>query len=186
MAKNKYLDQRFFTNGFSSSLANKLNLKKYINEVAKPYTGFTALLSIDFITLTEPTELVIGDEYIISELVEGDDFSNVGFEDLGVPFIATDTTPTVWTTTSVSDITNSQPSVDVLEDTITGLSVKYGVYSIGDKEELGLYIEKTGAFTSDKLYMTPFGYLFKASDDIIVIGIDTTTSLFPIEIRIYN
>ena len=186
MVKNKYLDQRFFTNGFSSSLANKLNLKKYINEVAKPYTGFTALLSIDFITLTEPTELVIGDEYIISELVKGDDFSNVGFEDLGVPFIATDTTPTVWTTTSVLDITNSQPSVDVLEDTITGLSVKYGVYSIDNKEKLGLYIEKTGAFISDKLYMTPFDYFFKASDDIIVIGIDATTSLFPFEIRIYN
>ena len=51
-------------------------------------------LSLD--TQTSGT-LVIGKEYIIHSLLSGDDFSNVGFVSVDIPFIATGTTPTTWT-----------------------------------------------------------------------------------------
>lgn len=41
--------------------------------------------------------LQIGETYRIEELQLGDDFSNVGYVSDGVPFIATNTTPTTWT-----------------------------------------------------------------------------------------
>lgn len=40
--------------------------------------------------------LTIGKTYTIFNLLTGDDFSNVGYASLGVPFVATGTTPTVW------------------------------------------------------------------------------------------
>lgn len=42
-------------------------------------------------------QLEIGEEYIIQELQSGDNFTNVGYISDGVPFIATNTTPTTWT-----------------------------------------------------------------------------------------
>lgn len=41
--------------------------------------------------------LVIGRTYLIKVLAVGDNFTNVGFTAVNVPFIATGTTPTVWT-----------------------------------------------------------------------------------------
>lgn len=59
--------------------------------------------------------LVIGKTYNIETLEVGDDFSNVGYTSEGVDFIATGTTPTVWSNgTFVLNITDSQPQMDVL------------------------------------------------------------------------
>jgi hypothetical protein len=41
-------------------------------------------------------ELVEGESYVIESLNGSDDFSNVGFVEVGVPFVATGTTPTNW------------------------------------------------------------------------------------------
>lgn len=45
--------------------------------------------------------LTIGKTYIVSSFEFGDDFSNVGYVSEGVPFIATNTTPTTWVNNSV-------------------------------------------------------------------------------------
>jgi hypothetical protein len=56
--------------------------------------------------------LEIGKEYIIYQLNEGDDFTNVGYEEDGVSFVPTGTTPTTWTNnTQVLDIGASQPVI---------------------------------------------------------------------------
>ena len=46
--------------------------------------------------LTIDSELVEGESYVIESLNGSDDFSNVGFVEEGVPFVATGTTPTNW------------------------------------------------------------------------------------------
>jgi len=56
--------------------------------------------------LTEVEELIVGEQYIIQDLEAGDDFSNVGFTEENVFFIATGTTPNVWTNGTVVYLTH--------------------------------------------------------------------------------
>lgn len=49
-----------------------------------------------------PEPFVIGCKYLIEEVKPNDDFTNVGWTQNGVPFIATDNVPTAWTTTEVT------------------------------------------------------------------------------------
>lgn len=57
--------------------------------------------------------LVIGITYVIDSVLVTDDFDNVGFVTEGVEFIATGTTPTVWTnSTEVFEITD--PAVELV------------------------------------------------------------------------
>lgn len=46
-------------------------------------------------------ELVEGESYVIESLNGSDDFSNVGFVEVGVPFVATGTTPTNWSNSTI-------------------------------------------------------------------------------------
>lgn len=51
----------------------------------------------DSVTLTKTSgSLVSGERYIINELKTGDNFTNVGFEEIKQSFVATGTTPTSW------------------------------------------------------------------------------------------
>lgn len=229
MAKNKFIDQRFLTNGVGSSLANKLNLKKYITDVSA-YKTYTVLMSHKIVVLndnlanvtpintvtgdetvllennearipaeSEVLELVIGNEYLIEFLQEGDDFSNVGYESDNIPFIATGTTPTSWVKTSVIDLTNSQPSVIILEDTIKDVKIKYGIVTFDNntlpeeetfelsqnatsinKSILGLYIEKQNGFISEKIMMLPYDSITKFDDSILLIRQSNLASTTPI------
>lgn len=66
MAKNKYLDQRFFTNGRTSnlSLTNKLDLKKYIQQVSESLSEITY---DQVLALISNEQLVSGQYYLISD-----------------------------------------------------------------------------------------------------------------------
>ncbi|MDB6024153.1 MAG: hypothetical protein JWM68_376 [Verrucomicrobiales bacterium] len=65
--------------------------------------------------------LTIGDSYIIFSGAEGDDFSNVGFTDLGVEFVATDSDPITWSNgTVVYDVLGSSPVATVQETGLGG------------------------------------------------------------------
>lgn len=67
---------------------------------------------------TEVTELVIGQKYVIYNLVAGDDFSNVGYEEEGRIFITTGITPKVWTN-STEVFLKKEVIIDSTEKLIT-------------------------------------------------------------------
>lgn len=71
--------------------------------------------------------LVVGVEYVINYLEIGDNFINVGYTGLGIPFIATATTPTVWTnSTAVINVKQSAPVGTVLaNNTEVAFSYEY-------------------------------------------------------------
>lgn len=79
--------------------------------------SFSALVRQNNVEL-ESGLLSIGTRYIIYTLEPGDDFDNVGFVSEGVSFVATATTPTVWTeSTHVIDVDASVVET-VLQNTL--------------------------------------------------------------------
>jgi hypothetical protein len=96
--------------------------------------------------------LQVGDasdgSFVITSILYQDNFTNVGFVSLNVPFIAAGTTPTVWTNgTVVTDLTASAPVATVLENTIGDIVWSY--------QGVGSYIGTlTNAFTENKTYLS--------------------------------
>lgn len=90
--------------------------------------------------------LTVGVSYEITTFETGDDFTNVGAPSNanGVKFIATGTTPTVWTEGSTLAWNNGAPIVNILQNTL-GNDVFFEI--VGD----GQYkIISTGSFTENK------------------------------------
>jgi hypothetical protein len=84
--------------------------------------------------------LVEGDTYLILSLEAGDDFANVGYVEAGTPFVATGTTPTDYTnSTVVFNLTESDASIEVNEvKNVTGATATWAF-----KNEGGLVIGVT-------------------------------------------
>jgi hypothetical protein len=102
------LDTLFFSDGTKQSSA----------ATGVGYMVYTALLTQTTVSSTSGL-LVVGKTYQINTLVAGDDFANVGYAAPATPFVATGTTPTVWTnSTSVLNITDSAPIATILENTL--------------------------------------------------------------------
>lgn len=97
-----------------------------------PYKVYTALLTQiggdDPFSITIPEPLVIGQSYQISQYNEGDDFTNVGAPSntQDIWFVATGTTPAVWTNGSNLFTNGGAPVVIVLENTIGNIWFEYG------------------------------------------------------------
>lgn len=76
-----------------------------------------------------PGVFEIGNTYLINTILNGDDFTNIGFVTPGVPFVATGTTATAWSSsgevsnTVVIDATASAPVATVLENTLGGTPI---------------------------------------------------------------
>jgi len=94
--------------------------------------------------------LVIGKTYVINGYISGDDFTNVGASSNtdSVRFIATGTTPAVWTNLSNLDYNNGAPTVSyVLKDTLgcTGFTWvgtgTYGMFFPSNLVELKTFVE---------------------------------------------
>ena len=89
--------------------------------------------------------LVIGGSYEITTYNSNDDFRNVGAASnaTGVKFVATGTTPTIWTNKSVIRVDTGAPIVNILENTIGNIWWTYSA--------IGEYIANSDAlFTSSK------------------------------------
>jgi len=92
---------------------------------------YVALLTQTTVSTTSGL-LVVGKTYVINTLAAGDDFTNVGYVSVGTPFIATGTTPTVWTnSTKVINFTDSAPVATVLENSLP-LAPTYSYVSGGN------------------------------------------------------
>jgi hypothetical protein len=118
-----------------------------------PYKVYTALLSQsggdDPYAIITPQPLVIGQTYKINVYNSGDDFTNVGAPSnaLDVLFVATGTTPAVWTNGSELFTNGGAPVVTVLENTLDeDIAYQYnqpGFYSI---------LTPNNTFTANKTY----------------------------------
>ena len=171
-----------------------------------PYKVYTALLTQsggdDPYNVT-PQPLTIGQTYKITEYYSGDDFTNVGAPSNAqdISFVATGTTPAVWTNGSGLYTNGGAPVVTVLENTIGNIWFTY--------HGVGYYdINKDSNFEQNKTFVILTNNL---SGNVGIIGqnmalgfecygdnvIQLTTAvdnayengvLFntPIEIRVYN
>jgi len=111
---------------------------------------YTALLSETGYAATSGL-LIEGQTYYIASYVAGDDFTNVGgTNETGNTFVASGTTPTTWTNSSILvSVGISAPAVTLLTNGLSGAIV--WTYSA-----VGTYIGTlTGAFTENK---TVFSY----------------------------
>ena len=105
-----------------------------VNNCLSPFKSYVADLH-QYTVSTTSGLLVVGREYVIFTLELGDNFTNVGFVHVGTSFIATGTTPTVWTNnTVVVDTVASAPVATTLLNN-TGVTFTYeylfkGVYVV--------------------------------------------------------
>lgn len=93
--------------------------------------------------------LTVGVSYEITTFETGDDFTNVGAPSNanGVKFIATGTTPTVWTEGSTLAWDNGAPVLIIYENTIGNIWTLYG-------EPSTYYINSDALFTDNKTVIT--------------------------------
>lgn len=108
--------------------------------INRGYKVYTANITEQESVATSGT-LTIGVLYLIEQLQDGDDFSNVGYVTDGTPFEATGTTPTIWdNSTQVWDVVASTPAAVVCDNTIGTITFTYigqGSYQINSD---GLFI----------------------------------------------
>jgi len=108
---------------FCEAVNNCISYKSYIANLYENAVSYTS------------GSLVVGTEYVIFTVLGSDDFTNVGFSGTGIPFVATGTTPTVWSSfTVVYEVVASTPQATTLVNT-TGINFTYqyiyqGVYSV--------------------------------------------------------
>jgi hypothetical protein len=163
------------------------------------YKVYTALVSQTEVSQTSGV-LEIGKEYKNYEVSPGDDFTNVG-RISSAAFIATGTTPTVWTNGSnVIDVVASAPTAIVLQNTLGGVPTFVMDNNIGTFK-----CTLTGAFPASKTFTNintyawgvDQGHLFaigRWTDNIIAIesayspanGANGFLNNTEIEIRVYN
>lgn len=162
------------------------------------YQAYTALLTQERIyQYLGPLE--IGRTYVIDDLLGDDDFTNVGFVALDIPFVATGTTPTDWTEeTTVIDYLFSVPSAIIINESASN----YIGEIIWSRVTSGIYEgKKTGAFPSRiKTFIMANGFSSIVNgewidEDTIRINVQRVTDggLFddllnnsPIDIRVYS
>ena len=166
------------------------------------YKVFTALLTqsgTDNPDSATSGTLSIGRTYEITDYQLGDDFTNVGAPSNanGVIFIATGSTPLLWTNSSELSWDYGAPVVTILENTIGNLWFNY--------DATGSYILKSsGLFTNNKTHLTMQAFLYGPDEDRRIgvstndassIQVVTTNGLVlannnlsdtSIEIRVYN
>ncbi len=104
-------------------------------------------------TSTTSGLLVIGKTYNVIATLSTDDFSNVGWVTDGVDFVATGTTPTIWTNSSeVVNVTDSAPTIVELENS-TGETVTPSYNATTFKDTITI---SGSAFAVDKVGIVSF------------------------------
>jgi hypothetical protein len=111
----------------------------------KVYTALLTQIGGDDLQTISAGTLVVGVTYEITNIQTGDDFTNVGASSNtnGVKFVATGTTPTIWTNSSELSYNNGAPVVTVLENTIGNIWFTYNGTG-------GYHINSDGLFTVGK------------------------------------
>lgn len=122
--------------------------------------------------------LEVGEQYTITELLAGDDFSNVGYVSDGVSFTATGTTPNTWTN-------NTTVTADNCIFKIIYNDIDENVTITNSTSEQDTYITITnGAFNIDKTFPNiPAGSNVRVEDsNTVYFNKQNTPRYFKIEI----
>ena len=167
---------------------NLLKDNRLLSDSSSNYKSVSGLISQT--TVSQTSGVLIADEklYVIYTLNPGDDFANVGFTGVGIPFLATRTTPTSWIAgTEVINLTDSAPELIILDNDLSELSTLYssvGNYTIEANPK---------TFTINKTWtmLAPIGegeLMQRLTDDQIAIqtGTDGSLNETSFEIRVYN
>jgi len=113
------------TSGAATFAGDVLNIPQYSGGGTSSYTVYSAILETAYIQGNQTVYggvLEVGKSYKTLFIAGSDDFTNIGWVTNGVAFVATGTTPNVWTSGSiVFNITDSvlQPVIE-LENTTGG------------------------------------------------------------------
>jgi hypothetical protein len=148
-----------------------------------PYNIFSAKIDLTLVITTSGL-LEIGKTYVIESLNPGDDFTNVGFPPMAAAgiFTATGTTPTDWTNgTVVTNMTDSQPVVNKLQDTI-GVTVTLEWILTS---QLTMTFRKTNAFPESKFWNNTSN-IARVDNSLLVANISTLPAFNQYEFRVYN
>jgi hypothetical protein len=176
--------------------------------VLRPYKVYTALLTQSGgdnpVSINIPESLVIGQSYQISLYSVGDDFTNVGAPSntQDTWFVATGTTPAIWTNGSNLFNNSGAPVVTVLENTIGNI---YWTYSQEGNYQGNLnstfFLNKTyysvnNRFSDDGGASAYDAFIIRGTDDYFVLNtffggiysnsLISSTNPLSIEIRVYN
>lgn len=178
-----------------------------VTNTVRPYQVFTALLTQsggDGPDNIVSGNTVIGVTYQIDGSITGDDFRNIGGplitymgEFQGYAFVATGTTPTVWTNGTSLNFNTGAPVVTVLENTIGNIWFTYNGTGIYNVNSSGLFVDKTfmELFNVTSAINNSSGSpfiglgLLENSNLLIIQSVSLTDGDMyntPIEIRVYN
>lgn len=125
--------------------------------------------------ISNGASLEIGKRYTIQELLTGDDFSNVGYVADETTFVATATTPLVWT--ADTEVFLHDDNINII---INSIDPNAEIYSIwGDKIEFKL---TNGGFVTDKTYPDMNSLNSIQIIDENTIRTQTGTGFFKIEV----
>lgn len=97
------------------------------------------------------SKLEIGGEYIIYTLVSGDNFSNVGYIESGIPFLALNENPIVWTNGTSVYAVNCETPIISNEEIVVGTIVGENVTKI--EREFPIEYSKIKAPSSSQIYV---------------------------------
>lgn len=106
--------------------------------------------------------LVIGKEYIIDNLNISDNFSNIGYEEEGVPFIATGTTPLIWVAGTV--VRSADLETLEFKNTYTGTTT----YSIDLTTNELLITNNDGNFIDNLMWVSTENYRLIGSNTLVI------------------
>jgi hypothetical protein len=158
------------------------DLKKILVEFLSTVTALeTNSILIGRTTFTE-TEysngtLEVGKLYIISNVQPGDNFTNVGFIETGSYFVATGTTPSIWTNNTV--IKKVENIMDIFYNDIdSNIIVEDTIYQDSAKIKITITNNK---FIDPKVFVTNTEYIFVNSNVIIISPNDEK-----FKIEVYN
>jgi len=155
-----------------------------------PYNIFTAKIDVTLVDTTSGL-LEVGKQYFIGGVQPGDDFTNVGFPPMAVSgvFTATGTTPTDWSNgTQVINITDSQPVVNKLQDTIgVTVALEFIQFNV-QPAQLVITFRKNNGFPESKFWNNRVDAIIRANNNLLVV-IPPGSSMVSdnqYEFRVYN
>jgi hypothetical protein len=154
---------------------NEFNLPRLFNwQLASqriPYNIFTAKIDLTLVDTTSGL-LEVGKQYFIGAVQPGDDFTNVGFPPMAVSgiFTATGTTPTDWSNgTVVTNMTDSQPVVNKLQDTIgVVVALEWISYNV-QPPQLVMTFRKTNGFPESKFWNNRVDAIIRVNNNLLVV-----------------
>jgi hypothetical protein len=190
-----------FWNIKRKQFAGELNLDKLIqeNSSAPNYKIFSAIVTQTgaYSSLTKGPNFVIGQQYTVTSLAVGDNFTNIGFVSTNVPFTATGTTATTWIGNSLVINTpySMLPQFTIVENTL-GITLT-PTYNNQTSFKL---TSNSPVFLLYKTFCFPYGFINNSLSNGTkgVSRIDDSTLLldlggnlgsykpYPIEIKVYD